>query len=94
MRPRAILLLMTGALTLGACDFIKTYDLQNPATGQQATCVVWANSVFDAGATTDPKPFRNCIAACEARGFEPVSSTVEDANDEKATDTYVPRECR
>ena len=91
---RRIILLLAIAPFLGSCDLMRTYYLTNPATGQHATCMAWANSPFQAGASNDPGPFRHCIEVCKASGFvPPPDAEAIITSTSQATDKVVPPEC-
>jgi hypothetical protein len=85
-------LLIVGVAVAG-CDLQRGYELFNPKTGQHTMCLAWANSIFDAGTTTNPAPFRNCISACKAHGFVSVSALDEMVDTGRGDDTFVPPEC-
>jgi hypothetical protein len=85
-------LLVALAATLGGCDLERMYELENPDTGQHVACSAWANTPFDAGHSSNPEPFQNCIATCEAHGFKPTKNYSDKA--ERGTEEYPPASCR
>ena len=52
-----------------SCSEWRTFVLKNPQTGAEAVCAVHWGSLTD----EDVQRLRECIAACEARGFHPRS---------------------
>ena len=82
------------AFAVAGCDLEKAYQLKNPSTGEQATCLAWANTFFDVGMTNDPRPFRNCIAACRKHGFVSISRPPAGVSEDgEGSDTFVPQAC-